>query len=87
MYGPNVHGSHEHEMCCSQKKAFRYVSSSSRAEGRSMLGVEIAILLSHSSVDMKALASQESMAEVVSQCRPLGNRTWHLPDRTEYIDD
>ena len=52
-----------------------------------MLGVEIAILLSHCSVDMKALASQESMAEVVSQCRPLGNRTWHLPDRTEYDYD
>ena len=49
-----------------------------------MLPVKIAIQLSHSSVDIKALASQESMAEVVGQCRPPGNSTWHLADRTEY---
>ena len=49
-----------------------------------MLGVEMAILLSQSSVDMKALASQEAMADVVGQCRPPGDSTGHLPDRSEY---
>ena len=47
-----------------------------------------AILLSHSSVDMKALASQEAMADVVAdvvgQCRPPIDSTRHLPDRSEY---
>ena len=57
-----------------------------------MLGVEIASLLSHSSVDMKALASQESMAEVVSQCRPLTTKkhalvSWSFLDQElSYFD-